>query len=145
MLLVASGALISSLQPTTISCVCGIWFVLIGYSLELIPLLVKVAAVNRLVQKSQRMIRVRVKRSRLYQMIGVSIGVIMLYLAIWTALDPMIPQSKFTLSSQFTQDEYFLVEIDSQCASSSDLWNVVVYIILICILIVMAAIATQNR
>ena len=118
---------------------------LIGYSLELIPLLVKVAAVNRLVQKSQQMIRVEVKRSRLYQIVGGSIGVIMLYLAIWTALDPPGLQTEFTLSSQFTQDEYLLVEVDSHCASSSDLWNVAVYVLLICILIVMAAIATQNR
>lgn len=41
---VALAALFYSLEPSKVVCVCRQWFVAVGYSLELVPLAVKVAA-----------------------------------------------------------------------------------------------------
>ena len=149
---VALGALFYSLAPTKIVCVCGEWFVLLGYSLELIPLMVKVAAVTRLIHKSRRMQRVMVQKSRLYQIVGGCVFLVMVYLATWTTLDPPSPQNEMTLTTDMVVsvrsdavEEYHIVEVTNSCASSSTTWKVCTYIYLITLLIVMAAIATQNR
>ena len=40
---VALAALFYSLEPSKVVCICRQWFVAVGYSLELVPLAVKVA------------------------------------------------------------------------------------------------------
>ena len=149
---IALGAFFYSLAPTKIVCVCGEWLVLLGYSLELIPLMVKVAAVTHIIQKSQSMIRTKVEKTRLYQIVGGCMFVVIVYLATWTALDPLSPQTEMTLTSDVvastrseTAEEYHIVEVTKICASSSNAWKVCTYIYLFTLLIVMAAIATRNR
>lgn len=143
--LVAVGAILNSLAPTKAICVCREWFVAVGYSLELIPLMVKVAAINRLITQSRTtMRRIEVKRSRLYQIVGGFILVVCIYLSIWTALDPPLPQTEMTLTNAIESGEY-VVEVSNFCSSSSNMWKVGAYVYLFILLIVEAAIATQNR
>ena len=46
--LLAAGSIINSLPPTDFTCMVVIWLVNLGYTLELVPLIVKVAALNHL-------------------------------------------------------------------------------------------------
>ena len=62
-LLISMGAIVAGTPPTNGSCVAEIWLIALGYTLELVPLIVKVAAINRLMHASRRMRQVKLQRS----------------------------------------------------------------------------------
>lgn len=127
-----------SLEPAKPICILREWFLVTGYSLELIPLMVKVAAVNRLIQESRRMKRVDVKRTFLYQIVGACMGCVVIYLTVWTALDPPTPHTDMFLTDNIDGNKEYIVEVTQFCASSSNLWKVGTYVYLIVLLIVEA-------
>ncbi|CAB9529643.1 expressed unknown protein (Partial), partial [Seminavis robusta] len=68
-LVISSGALVTAIPPTMGSCVAAIWLVNVGYTMELAPLLVKVAAINRLMNASDRMQKINIERKDLFQVV----------------------------------------------------------------------------
>lgn len=66
LLLVAVGSCLGSLPPTDNSCISIIWLTNFCYSLELVPLVVKSAALNHSLNAWRRMRRVRLKKESLY-------------------------------------------------------------------------------
>jgi len=145
--LVAISALLYSIAPTKAVCIMRNWFVAVGYSLELIPLAVKVAAINQVVRKSNEYKRVTMKKRVLYRLVGGCIAVVCVYLAVWTAVDPAIPHTKMILSENKPEndDEMYMVEVSKYCASSSNMWQIATSVYLLVLLLVSTAIATQNR
>jgi hypothetical protein len=121
-LLIASGATLTGFSQSNFTCVVEIWLINIGYALELIPLIIKVAAINRLIHAAQRMRRVRLEPSRLIGGVALILFFVIVFLSTWTVIDP--PTKK---------EEYFLGEVPSSgetevivtyfCSSSSPAWN----------------------
>ena len=120
MFLVACGSIFLALDPHDPICVSQKWFITIGYTLELVPLLVKIAAINRLVAAAQRMKRVRISMRSLFLSVVAVVFVVMVFMTVWTILDP--PKR---------HEDRYLKEVDViataiVCASDSSLWDVIV-------------------
>jgi len=122
LLLVSLGALLNALPPSNPICVSVAWLVNFGYTLELVPLIVKVAAINRLMVAAQHMRRVELKLASLYGAV-LSIAILVgVGLIIWTATDP--PHKSFELLLSGSQNSYgeTIVERTHYCQSDNEIW-----------------------
>ena len=120
MFLVACGSIFAALEPKDPICVSQKWFITLGYTFELVPLLVKIAAINRVVDATRRMKHFRVSmRSLCFSVVSLVI-VVVVYLMLWTILD----------SPERREDRYLkglnVVSTAVVCASDSALWDLMV-------------------
>ena len=120
--LLAAGSIINSLLPTDFTCMVVIWLVNLGYTLELVPLIVKVAALNKLLGAARQMQRVTLKRKTLFRYVGIINAVVMLYLIIWCFLDRPKKQTEYALTDTITNDGETVVSAAFYCDSKSNIW-----------------------
>ena len=85
LLLIAIGAMLGAI-PTVSSPVCNtmIWFTGLGYTLTLVPLIVKQAAINKIVAASTRMRRMKVAKHRLFGIVTLITCLEVIFLSLWT-------------------------------------------------------------
>ena len=122
LLLVGVGAILVALGGT---CVVVIWFINVGYTLELVPLIVKVAAVNQLLGAARQFRRVVLSRKSLFSAVfGISFFVIV-FLLLWTIMDPPQQNPEYTLTDEMTEDGHTVVEVTYYCSSESQVWDYV--------------------
>jgi 7 transmembrane sweet-taste receptor of 3 GCPR len=143
--LMSMGALMSALPPTNGICSATIWFVNVGYTIELAPLLVKVAAINRLTTASQRMQKVVIKRQSLFRWVAVITSLIVLFLIVWEAIDAPKRHGELSLSSSMTQHNETIVYRSYYCSSDSDIWLYVAFGWTFMLLISSTVLAVQMR
>ena len=86
--------------------------------------------------------RVEVKKQQLYFLVGAGNLAVLIYLIIWTVIDPPVPLTEMALDDSSGD---YIVEVSQYCSSSSPGWQVAITIYLIILLVITAAIATQNR
>ena len=120
MFLVACGSIFAALEPQDSICVSQKWLITLGYTFELVPLLVKIAAINRVVEATRRMKRFRVSMRSLCFMVVAVVLIVMVFLTLWTVLD----------SPERREDRYLkgenVVATAVVCASDSALWDLMV-------------------
>ncbi|CAJ1968191.1 unnamed protein product [Cylindrotheca closterium] len=138
--LVAIGAIMNGIEPDDTICMTRVWLVSLGYTFELVPLIIKVTALNHLMKASKKMRRVQINRQQLYTSLLVLSGIVALYLIVWTAVDP----SKATEVRKL-EDDRTTVTSHFGCRSSSPYWNII-YLIWESILILWCSVlAFQSR
>jgi len=123
--LIAIGAIVVAAPAKNASCVAEIWLIGIGYALELVPLIVKVAAINKLVAESQRMRRVKLKKKHLFLPVFVILAIVTIFLTVWTALDPPRRYSEYELTDEVNEDGYTVVISRYYCKSNSSVWTII--------------------
>lgn len=121
--IVAVGALVHTTEPTKGSCVARSWLVLVGYTLGIVPLLLKITAINKLMQESKKMKRVKISQRKLRVVVGLAVLVATVFLSIWTAVDPPTSTAERVLVSP----QGGMVEVRHTCASSSAAWKAVAF------------------
>jgi hypothetical protein len=105
LLFVSIGAVLSALEPQNGLCVTMSWFVVMGYTLEMVTLIVKVYAINKLMKASRRMKRVQLNRWHLFRAVLCILIPVTIFMIIWTAVDPMIRQEDVYLSETDDVDD----------------------------------------
>jgi 7 transmembrane sweet-taste receptor of 3 GCPR len=121
LLLVAGGSVMVAAGG---KCVVVIWFINFGYTLELVPLIVKVAAVNQLLGAARQFRRVVISRKSLFSAVfGISFCVFF-FLILWTILDPPQQKPEYTLNmDDVTQDGHTVVDVSYYCSSDNLVWD----------------------
>eukprot|EP00584_Thalassiosira_punctigera_P014606 CAMPEP_0172548874 /NCGR_PEP_ID=MMETSP1067-20121228/18079_1 /TAXON_ID=265564 ORGANISM="Thalassiosira punctigera, Strain Tpunct2005C2" /NCGR_SAMPLE_ID=MMETSP1067 /ASSEMBLY_ACC=CAM_ASM_000444 /LENGTH=634 /DNA_ID=CAMNT_0013336169 /DNA_START=118 /DNA_END=2023 /DNA_ORIENTATION=+ len=115
-MMLSVGAIMYTLPPSDASCVSRVWFELIGYTQGLVPLLLKVAAINRLLRNARRMRRVTITQAYLYKCQAVAVALVLIFLICWTIVDPWTKIE----GSELVSDNN--VQISLGCSSRSSLW-----------------------
>uniref|UniRef100_A0A7S4IYQ5 G-protein coupled receptors family 3 profile domain-containing protein n=1 Tax=Odontella aurita TaxID=265563 RepID=A0A7S4IYQ5_9STRA len=145
LLLLALGALVIAIPPVDASCVLEIWLINLGYMFELVPLIVKVAATNRLMNASRRMRRVVLPRSTLFGAVAfLGLGVTV-YLITWTVADRPTKGAEFALTDAVTEDGDTVVSVNYVCGSQSEFWWYVSIACNVLLLISATVLAIQTR
>ncbi|CAB9512538.1 Gamma-aminobutyric acid (GABA) B receptor [Seminavis robusta] len=159
---VCLGAFIGALQPTTGTCITSVWLVQLGYTLELVPLIVKVGAIHRLMAASRRMRRIKLKRWHLIRTVVLVVLAVVVYLLCHTVLDPPMRQKEILLPGTTTtinaanengdneQDGYeplvfHDLEINYYCAPNERFWAMVQMGWQVFLLFMAVALAVQTR
>lgn len=119
-LIVSISAIVTATVPSLASCIVRQWLETIGYTLGLVPLLVKVAAINKLMQGAARCKRVRISKRKLFGVVAMSLLFVSVFLAIWTAVDPPMRVEEQYLASEGSH----IVRTRIGCSSSSDVWAI---------------------
>jgi hypothetical protein len=145
---ISLGSLMTSLPATDGTCVASIWFVNLGYSLELIPLLVKISAINRLMSAALRMKRVVLSRQALFGAVFLISLVVVIFLMIWTILDPPRESKEYVLgeTDDIGQgDSSTKVLGMTYCSSEKDFWSYTSFAWIGGMLVAATVLAIQSR
>mmetsp|Transcript_69426 Transcript_69426/g.103336 ORF Transcript_69426/g.103336 Transcript_69426/m.103336 type:complete len:917 (-) Transcript_69426:138-2888(-) len=145
LLFLCIGATLLPAMPSQGTCIATQWFILLGYSLELVPLIVKVAALNTLHQHARKFKRVKLEFKNLYMTVGVIIAAVTIFLLIWTVMDPLSRQSNKKLTNDLNEDNGQIVAINYSCASDSPVWLACAYIYQLLLLVTSTVLAFQSR
>ena len=123
LLLVSLGSLLSSIPPSNEICIGTVWMTNVGYSLELTPLIVKMAAFYRLMHAARRMKHVRLHQKSLFGAVFLLTLIVVVYLVLWTALDAPLKEAEYVLSGEKTDAGETIVTMAYFCNSRSDAWR----------------------
>jgi len=123
--IVSVGAIVIGIPATDESCIAEVWLINLGYTLELVPLIIKVAAVNKIVQASQKMKRVVLKRSALFRAVIVISVLVVLFLMLWTIVDSPKQESEYELTNLVDANGYQVVHVRYYCRSQNMAWYLI--------------------
>ena len=122
-LTIAIGAIVVSVPPTNRTCLAGIWLINLGYTFELVPLIVKVAAINKMMMAAESMRRVVLKRRKLYGAVAFVSLTIIVFLIVWSVVDPPRRAPEYVLSDNLSEDGDTIVYVSYYCDGESDAWQ----------------------
>lgn len=140
LLLVAIGSILYVIEPNQFVCSSQFWLVTLGYTMELVPLIIKVSALNQLMRASRKMRRVVIKPGALYTKIAAVLVLVTIGLIAWTVVDPPSPSETRTLGESKT-----VVFTQIGCLSSSRYWTTIYYLWEGMLVLVAFALAFQSR
>jgi len=126
-LFIPLGALLLACTPSKGTCITSVWLINVGYTLVLVPTLVRVSALIKVLQAGKKFRRVTVDKKKLVKTsIGIS-AIAAVFCALWTGLDPMIPQEQLILTDEANDLGETIVEVSYYCKSESDAWFWIVF------------------
>lgn len=123
-ILVALGSLINLLETTDATCVTVVWLVANGYTLLLVPLIVKVAAMNKVMRAARKFRRVVLDRTQLFGAVAAIEALVVMYLTLWTIFDAPRKQAQYELTDSQTDVGEYVVYVGYYCASNSRGWMI---------------------
>ena len=113
----------TALPPTNTICVAIGWFINFGYTLELVPLIVKIAAINRLMVATQQMRRVKLTMASLFGAVLFFCVLVFICLVLWTTMDPPRKDEEFELTENESENGETVVKRSYYCGSDQEVWN----------------------
>lgn len=142
--LVSIGAMTSADVVSNASCVITEWSLLIGYTLELAPLLVKIQAINTIAREalSFHHTRIRIDTVKLKTYPILFAIPVVAYLIVWVCLD--MPVIIDTLEVEPSKDGR-IVELNRRCSSELRVWSIMTYVWLGLLLLISSVLAFQSR
>lgn len=145
LVMVACGALTIATEPNSVSCNVSLFMILLGYTIQFVPLILKVAAIHKLVAAAERLRRVELPKTQLFGSVAFITGVVLVYLICWTAFDPRRPYNDFILTKEVDQDGQTVVTMDPYCSSSSGVWQIVNSLWFVFLMVCMTVLAFMTR
>jgi hypothetical protein len=144
--LVSLGSILSGLPAHDATCTSAIWFIHVGYTLTLVPLIIKVAAVNKMMEAAREMRRITVKKKQLYNAVAVIIVPVVIYLATWSVVDPPRQEAEYSLTTSETAQGERIVDKTYYCnGGDSDAWRFSAVTWNVILLLMASVLAYQSR
>ena len=121
--MICIGAIVTALEPTSATCTSEMWLVVLGYSIELVPVLVKTAAINRILHSARKMRRVRISPTSMMVKVVLVVILVTGYLLTWTIIDqPNRTEVRFLANGGLDASTSNIVQSNLRCASDSYYW-----------------------
>ena len=118
------SAITGTSGKSNFSCVIYEWSQLLGKSLVLMPILIKVSTINKLGRSSRLCKRAKIDLNHLTKNVTISITIVLVYLFTWTVMDlPRMKDHQFVLKNDFDST----VEVSRGCTSRSNHWRMVAF------------------
>jgi len=143
--LVAVGGVVGSLPPRDGTCIATAWLINFGYSIELVPLVVKSAALNRVLSAGRRMKRSILKQEKLYRTVAYVTTLVLVILVVWTVIDPPLRKTEYTLTGSTNTMGETMLETEYHCQSESPAWRILSISWQLLLLMIAGVLAFQNR
>jgi hypothetical protein len=140
-LFLSAGAFFLARTPQDSICTSIKWFVVLGYSLELVPVLLKTAAINQLIQSSKKMQRLNIEFKTLLIRVAITLAFVGVFMICWTAYDAPIRVE----NREINPTDETVVFLDIECASDSNVFDIVSYGWISLMLLMAALLAFQSR
>lgn len=108
-------------------------------------MIVKLAAINRLMSAANRYRRVKLPRKTLYRAVALICVVVVVYLIIWSTVDPPGKKEEYELTSIVNEDAETIVSITYFCSSGSQIWQYLAVGWNVLLLLISTVLAFQTR
>jgi 7 transmembrane sweet-taste receptor of 3 GCPR len=145
LMLVQFGSFAMLLSPSNVSCTFAVWAVNLGYTLELVPLIVKIAAINTLMAAARRMKRIKINRSNLFLVVAFFTSIMTIFLIIWTVIDPPEKRNHYELTNGINDDNDTIVMVYSACHTNQPIWTLLTLFWRCGLLLCATVLAVQTR
>ncbi|CAB9512659.1 7 transmembrane sweet-taste receptor of 3 GCPR [Seminavis robusta] len=145
LVLVALAALVAALPPVNWTCITVAWLFNIGYTLELVPLVVKIAAISRMMRAARKCRRVVLDRTRLVRIVAALCMIAVLFLGVWMGVDPPHKELQLHLTNQQNDRGATIVTTTSHCESNSQAWRFISVTWHVLMLVTATVLAFQTR
>lgn len=122
LVMVSAAAILAAIPASDEICVSIAWLLSVGYTLELVPLVIKIAAIHRLLQASRRMKRIKLSRQLLFGYVAAIVSLVVIFMITWTVLDSPTKNGHFELTSETSQNKH-VVQLTYFCKSESGWWS----------------------
>jgi 7 transmembrane sweet-taste receptor of 3 GCPR. len=142
-IIVSISAILHAVVETS-NAVCTLqqWTLRLGYTLEIVPILIKMSSINKLGREARRFRRAVIDPNHFKKFLSITLSIVVMYLIVWTALD--MPKRV---------DDHSLKEIDgvttvcvySGCASHSPVWKIMALVWETLLLLSSTVLAYQSR
>jgi hypothetical protein len=97
----------------------------LGYTLAIVPILVKVSVINKLIRAGRRFQRAEIDHNFFMKIMSLTIVLLLLYLTIWTIFDGPSQRWDYTLT---TADNNTLVSVHNGCSSRQNIWETMAFV-----------------
>ena len=145
-LMVSVGGIVTALEPSLATCTAEMWLVVLGYTVELVPVLVKTAAINKVLQSAKKMKRVRISPASMIVKVAIVVLLVVAYLLVWTILDPSDSMEVRVLAGNDPQSSTsHIVESTLRCSSRSVYWYYLSLLWQALLLLMATVLAFQSR
>lgn len=125
--LVATGALCLALPPSDVTCVMIAWIVNLGYAIHLMPLLVRINAINNLATSGKQMKRVRLRIGNLYKATSAMVLAVGVFVLAWMVVDMPRESFQYEMTEELTEDGETIVTAFDFCGSANA-WYIMSYL-----------------
>ena len=125
--LLTMAAIVNAKEPSDIRCSLNQWFITLGFTFVLIPLVVKVVTMNyiAITMRKGRDHHITISPLKMF-LVELSLAICaIMYLMVWTASDPI---SRVEIRKLKIEDGSNFVETTISCSSDSDGWIVASFI-----------------
>ncbi|CAB9521809.1 Receptor-type guanylate cyclase gcy [Seminavis robusta] len=122
MLLSIGSAVTLALSPSSATCGVTNWIASLGYVLQLIPLLIRILAINQLAASGKQMQRVRLNIWMLYGSVAATAALLVVFLIVWTLVDPPQEQLQYEMTDFETPNGETIVHVYDYCWSENQFW-----------------------
>ncbi|KAL7548819.1 hypothetical protein ACHAWF_012077 [Thalassiosira exigua] len=143
--LASIGSLLLAVPPSDGTCVTAAWLNTAGYTLQMVPTIIRVYAIIVIVRASKKMKFVKVEKKKLLKWSVGLTSISILYCAIWTGLDPPKPQISLVLGEEKNEYGETVVESSLYCDSDSSLWFYIMFVSQALLLVCASLFAWQMR
>ena len=126
-LLTALGAMIGGFSQNHAVCVAESWLVYLGYSLSLVPQIVKIAAINRIRSGSHSFRRFQINLRNLYGAVALVSLFVVAYLSAWTVMDTPKSSVRYILTDTKNMKGETIVLASYSCGSETMVWEYVAF------------------
>jgi len=124
--MVSIAGILAAFAPNDAGCIATSWLLNVGYTFELVPLIVKIAAIHSLTKAASRMKRIKFSRPYLFGIMGAFAAGVVIFNTMWTVLDPPVKKGDYSLSGKMTESgDRYIVTVAYSCESSSIAWMLV--------------------
>ena len=120
--MVSVASILLAVPPTDEVCFASIWMTNIGYTLELVPLVVRMAAIFRLMRAAQEMQHIEFTRNSLLSAVAFPVGLVIILLICWSALDPPRRNFEYAFTPEVNRVGEHVVAYRNFCASEFVYW-----------------------
>jgi 7 transmembrane sweet-taste receptor of 3 GCPR len=144
-LLIAVAGIASANRHTGQVCVAKLWLANVGNTLVFVPLIIKVQAINKLMQQSRRMKRVKLSKASLFKTVFAIFFLMIVYLTVWSIVDPPSETAEYETTGTITHDERTIYSGRTCCRSNFHAFYFANFGWQILLLLWAAFLALQNR
>jgi hypothetical protein len=139
--IISVGALLTAMEPSKGICVSVPWLITLGYSVELLPTLVKTSAMNNAAHSSNRRGPVKINPRRMAILVIVPLSCLLAFLSTWSVIDPPVDKELRVLENEAGE----VVSVTTRCDSERAVWNLVSLGWTTLLLLLVSTLAYQSR
>lgn len=127
LLSIAVGTMLLALPLSDEKCQAFAWLANLGFALQFTPLLVRIAAINKLATEGKQMQRVRLKRKIMVTYLAVTLTLVLTFTLVWQLVDPPVKSFDTTLTGETTSDGRQIITAEEFCDTEHRYWYFVAF------------------